>query len=198
VQQVGVRRRRNEADAGVLQPYEHVGRARTRHGQGEDGALARADDVGVPPVGHRVGGDDRRDAGGVGRPHHGTEVARLLDALTDQDQRVLGQREAVETTADGRDDGEEAVRPLAVGDPLERRPADPDRLDPVGAEVVDEPGLLHRVEHELGAVEDGPGPDAGTDGQGELLVALDDGDALGVAGPAAAQGDERLEARVRR
>ena len=81
VEQVGVGRRGDERDAVRVQPGQRLGRRVAGHRHAEHGALGGADEVGVAPVGHRVGGDDGLAPGGVGGAQHGAEVARLLDAL---------------------------------------------------------------------------------------------------------------------
>ena len=59
--------------------------------------LRGADEVGVAPVGHRVGRDDRLGAGRIGGAQHGAEVARLLDALAEHGQRARARRSARRT-----------------------------------------------------------------------------------------------------
>ena len=62
---------------------------RDRHGV--DGALAGADDVGVAPVGDRVGGEHGAHPGGVRRAQHRAQVAGLLHALREEHERSIGQ-----------------------------------------------------------------------------------------------------------
>jgi hypothetical protein len=63
------------------------GRCRS-DGHGIHGALGSAHDVGVAPVGDRIGRDHGVDPSSVGGPQHGSEVAGLLDPLDEQDERV--------------------------------------------------------------------------------------------------------------
>ena len=109
-----------------------------------------------------------------------------------------------EGAADGGDDGEEPVRTLSVGDLLEGGSAESDHLGAelpgVGDEVLLPSDLLAagvtgRAE-QLGTDEEGLRADAGGQGQGELLVALDQRGAGLLAGSAASERDDRLERRA--
>ena len=51
--------------------------------------------------------------GAVGAAQHGAEVARLLDALDDDDQRSVGQAQVVERERRGADDRDEPLGPVA-------------------------------------------------------------------------------------
>ena len=72
---------------------------------------AEVADVAADPAnaGDRVDREDRVDTGGVGRAEHGPEVARLLDALADQQEGLLAERHRVALDLPRPHDGEEAV-----------------------------------------------------------------------------------------
>ena len=110
---------RDRGDPGLRDPLEDLGGRGRRTRQGEDRPLAGPDDIGVAPVGHRVGGVDEVDPGRVRGAQHGTEVAGLLDTLGDEDQRRLRGLYEGQPGPGGGDDGEDAVGAVPVGDLLE-------------------------------------------------------------------------------
>ena len=112
---------REHANAGPAEPGEHLRARCAGHGNGEHRPLGRADGVGVEQVGPRVGGDHGVGAGAVGRPEHGPEVARLLDPLDDDDQRVRGQRQGLQRGVRDPGDRHDPVAAVAVGEPGPRR-----------------------------------------------------------------------------
>ena len=83
----------------------------------EDRAGTGPDDVRVGEVRARRGGDDRVDPGPVGAAQDGPDVAGLLDALDDDDQRLGRER------AGRRDRAPGSGRPRRAPRPDRRRPA---------------------------------------------------------------------------
>ena len=127
-----------------------------------------------------------------------TAVAPAASALRSTEPRLPGFSSPSTTTTSGsagsvevaqrdprdRDDGEEPVRPLAVGDLLEGRPPAPDGRGPERPDPLDEPALLVGVEHQLGAVAGAVrGRTPASTRERELLVAVDDGQPLLLARP---------------
>ena len=205
VEQVGLGRGDDQTDVLGGQPVEGLGGRGGGHGHGEDGSLARADDVRVAPVGDRVGGDDGGHARRVGGPEHGAEVARLLDPLGHEEQGVVVDVERGQGAADGGDDAEQPVRTLPVRDLLEGGPAEPHDLGAELPSVLDEVLLAADVlatrlagrAEQLGADEEGLRPNAGGQREGQLLVTLDEGGSGVLTGPATTERDDRLQPRVR-
>ena len=81
-----------EARARAARRATSVGR-RGRERDAEDRPGAGPDRVRVEQVGPRRGGDERVGAGAVGRAQDRAEVAGLLDALDDDDERVRRERQ---------------------------------------------------------------------------------------------------------
>ena len=76
-------------DEGVVHPPEDPSQHRQAAAAGAGGAGAGPDDVRVGQVGPWPGGDDRIHAGPVRTAQDRAEVARLLDPLADEQQRVV-------------------------------------------------------------------------------------------------------------
>src|SRR5699024_10275 len=195
---VGVRGRRDDVHPALREPGEGLIGGRGGHGDGEDRALARADDVGVAPVGHQVGGDHERDPRGVRGPEDRAEAARLLHALAQQDERVVGEHDVGEGAPRRRHPGEDAVRALAVRDLLEGGPAELDDLGAHVARPLHERGTDDGVEHELRAVEEDVRNDPGIEGEAGLLQPLEERRGAALADAPPTEGDEVLQTLVGR
>ena len=105
----GTRHCGDGGNAHVRQPRGNLDRRPRCNRHGEEGSLRCTDDVGVPYVGRRRGDDDGVGADTVCRPQHGAEVARLLDPLDDQQQRLGAEVELIEIELRGAADGDDAV-----------------------------------------------------------------------------------------
>ena len=88
-------------------------------GSGEDRAQRGADRVRVEQVGARVGHDHGVGARRIRGAQHGAEVARLLDRLEDDDERVRPEVERGERLVRDRDDRHEPLGAVAVREPGE-------------------------------------------------------------------------------
>ena len=93
---------------------------------GEEGADAGADDIGIEDVGSLVAEDDGGDAGAVGSAEHGSKVAGFLDRLGDQIERGAAGgwlRHVGKPPATLRGDCQDAFGTFPVGNLLEDRAA---------------------------------------------------------------------------
>ena len=80
-------------DSARRQPVQRGWSRRRRDRHAEYRAEARPNGVGVEQVREGIGGDQAAGTGSVGRPQDRPEVARLLDRLDDDDERLIGHRD---------------------------------------------------------------------------------------------------------
>ena len=161
----------------------------------EDRPGAGPDRVRVEQVGARRRGDDRVRAGAVGRTEDRAQVARLLDALDDDDERVRRQVEPLEREVRDADHGHQALGPLAEGELLEDAFTGGDGFDAGGLESVERSPCVRAGQQRL-AHERLDHVDPGIDGSPDLAGAIDDRQAAPVALAPVAQGRHGRDPRV--
>ena len=133
---------------------------------------ARPDRVRVEEVRPRIGGHEGVDARAVRAAQDRPEVARLLDPLDDDDERVLGQPDPVEAELRPASHRYDAVGPVAERELRERRLGHRHEPRVVRAEPFDQL-LAGGRPASLVADEDGLDSDPGLDGSQQLGRAVD-------------------------
>ena len=132
-----------------------------------------ADDVRIVDVCRAVADYHCRDFRSVSRAEDSPEVARLLDRLGDDDERILGELQVCELYRDMRAHHEKPVRALLVGDLREARLGAGVDLCAEPRTLVHQPRFVLVLQVELGAVENRARAIAAVERATALAVALD-------------------------
>jgi len=111
---------RDDGDLLLLEEREGAGGICFDDGQGEESSDAGADDVGIVDVGGGIADDDGVDPSSIARAEDGAEIARLFDALGDEEKRGFGfgedGSEIAQRAVKLRRNREKAVGSVTVGD----------------------------------------------------------------------------------
>lgn len=102
-------------DAVIFEKHESPGIIGHGHGQFKDGSLGSAHGIRIKWIGDRVGEDEGIGASGIGGAENGSEIARLLDSLKDDQQRVGGERQLLQAVQPLSRDCQKTVRSLSRG-----------------------------------------------------------------------------------
>lgn len=165
------------------------------NGEVEEGALGGADSVGVVDIADGVAEDEGVGPGGVGRAHQGTEVARLLHALGDEEKGGRAEGEVFEGAGALGGYAEEAVRIFAVGGLGEDRLVHLNHFDRAIEGGVDEVHDVGPVKALRGEKE-GAEPPAAGEGALDFPLPLNEETASPAAVAGIPQAHEVFDARV--
>ena len=193
-----MRSRGKDPEAALLQERKSLVASRLDHGDGKHRASRGAHHVRVVDVGRAVADYHRRYLRRVSGAQYRAEVARLLDGLGDDDERVLRKPQIGKPDRDMRPYHQKPVRPLLVGNLREACPrARVDLRSQPGA-IFHQRRLVLVLQIAVGTVEDRSRTVTAVKGAAALAIALDDHLAGLLARRAASQLHDVLQLRVRR
>ena len=191
----GVGRGGDGAYALPAEPGNGFRRAGFGQRNGEEGADAGADDVGVVDVRAAVADNQRICSGGIGGAQHGAEVAGFFDVFGHDDEWAGGQAEVGEGAADLRAEGEESFGAVAVSDFSEDGRGAFNELGSFFGATGDERGFVFALV-EFGAIKELEDGDLVVEGAFDFAVAFDNQQRVFVPVGPLAQFDDFLDAGV--